>query len=96
MAEFCRACGVEVQGEDVPSDLKGLITQAEWEKGLVAVVMCEGCGIIQVDPEGNCVSNNCLKAGQPGHGTVYNNGPEYEDGPWAEGWEDRNKGGDIE
>ena len=37
-----------------------------------AIVICEGCGVIQVDQEGNCISTDCQQAGQPGHGIPYN------------------------
>jgi hypothetical protein len=33
----------------------GLTTVEEWNKGLAAEVLCEGCGPTQVDPKGNCV-----------------------------------------
>jgi hypothetical protein len=67
MADFCKACSIEIWGED-HKDLVGQTTLEHWKKNTAAVVICEGCGFIQVDPEGNCVSENCAHAGQPGHG----------------------------
>lgn len=89
MAEFCEACAAEL-GHPY-GDFRDIAADGE-----VTLVLCEGCGPTYVDHNGNCVSKDCLKAGKPGHGMVYNNGPEYEDGPWAEGWEDRSKGGGID
>lgn len=60
MADFCKQCSLELFGEDF-GDLKGLTTNEDWKKGLAAVVICEGCGVIQVDPDGRCISPDCLK-----------------------------------
>jgi hypothetical protein len=70
MADFCRACTEQLFGVFAAqnNDLKGLTTQEDWDKGLAVSVLCEGCGPIQVDPEGNCVSTDCLEHGKPGHG----------------------------
>ncbi len=66
MAEFCEACNRELF--NMESDFKGLTSEKDWEEGKAAVVLCEGCGSVRVDPEGCCVSKDCLKAGQTGHG----------------------------
>ena len=59
MADFCRQCSVQLFGEDF-GDLAG-ITKAEQEaEGLYALALCEGCGPIQVDHAGDCVSKDCL------------------------------------
>lgn len=69
MAEFCRACEKKLIGADVCfNDAEGLTTEEAWKDGRAALFMCEGCGTIQVDPEGNCVSSDCFCKGQPGHG----------------------------
>lgn len=68
MADFCKACSDKLFGPDMPPDLGGITKQAEWEQGKAVAVLCEGCGPIQVDPEGNCVSQCCLCEGEPGHG----------------------------
>jgi len=70
MAEFCKACSIELWDRDF-GDFKGLTPNAKWKQGKAAVVICEGCGPIQVDPEGNCVSEDCLKKGQLGHGNPF-------------------------
>lgn len=60
MADFCRQCSVMGFGEDF-GDLKGLITAEDTAKGFVSgVVICEGCGPIQVDHDGVCVSPDCF------------------------------------
>ena len=72
MAEFCKACAKELFGPDPKfNDAKGLTSKKGWDKGLAATFLCEGCGFIQVDPEGNCVTEDCLKKGQPGHGNEW-------------------------
>jgi hypothetical protein len=60
MADFCKQCSIENFGEDY-RDLAGITTQEDWEQGRACVVLCEGCGPIQVDPEGNCTGNCILK-----------------------------------
>lgn len=67
MSEFCTACSINLLGEDF-KELAGLTDPKKWEEGLAVGVLCEGCGPIQVDPEGNCVSKDCECAGKPGHG----------------------------
>jgi len=67
MADFCRQCSIDIFGED-HRELAGITTQEAWEDGRAACVICEGCGFIQVDPEGNCVSFDCLAKGKAGHG----------------------------
>jgi len=66
MAEFCRGCSKDLNLPGV--DLEGVTSQEEWDKGKAALVVCEGCGSIQVDPKGNCVSGDCFEAGRKGHG----------------------------
>ena len=62
MAEFCRQCSEEILGERC-SDFYGITSTNEWKRGKAAIVLCEGCGVIQVDPEGRCVSEDCLRHG---------------------------------
>ena len=60
MAEFCKQCSEALFNKDF-GDLKGLIPQEDLDKGLIySTVLCEGCGPIQVDNEGTCVSPDCL------------------------------------
>jgi hypothetical protein len=67
VADFCKQCSIDLFGEDT-GDLRGITTPEAWAEGRAAVVICEGCGFIQVDPDGNCVSKDCLCRGEPGHG----------------------------
>lgn len=67
MADFCKACSIRIFGNDF-GDLSGITQTEHWENGRAALVICEGCGVIQVDPEGNCVTENCLCRGLEGHG----------------------------
>jgi len=67
MADFCRACSLAIFERDF-EELAGITKQEDWEKGMACTVLCEGCGAIQVDPQGNCVSENCFCEGEEGHG----------------------------
>lgn len=67
MADFCKQCSIDLFGSDY-EDLAGITIPEEAAKGFYCCVLCEGCGPIQVDPAGKCVSKDCLNAGQPGHG----------------------------
>jgi len=62
MADFCKQCSIENFGEDF-GDLAGMSTEETTKKKLYPVVLCEGCGPIQVDHTGKCVTNNCLRNG---------------------------------
>jgi hypothetical protein len=69
MADFCPACwGGHCD------DLANLTKPIDRLFDRAAVVICEGCGIIQVDENGNCISPDCHCAGEPGHGVPYNRG----------------------
>lgn len=67
MAEFCKECSERLFGPG-HNDAKGITTEEEWNEGRAALFLCEDCDWIQVDPEGNCVSPDCLNKGLPGHG----------------------------
>ena len=60
MADFCKQCSEELFGKDF-GDLAGITKPEDWDKGLACVVLCEGCGSIQVDPEGRRISIDCLR-----------------------------------
>lgn len=60
MADFCLQCSNEMFNADF-GDLRGITKPEDWTEGKACVVICEGCGVIQVDPEGACVSKDCLK-----------------------------------
>jgi hypothetical protein len=61
MADFCWECSKEMGFSDgSKNDLSGLITEQDHNEGYVSsVVICEGCGPIQVDHLGHCVSEDC-------------------------------------
>lgn len=60
MADFCQQCSNETFGKDF-GDLKGLTLAEDYAKGLSCVVICEGCGPIQVDSDGRCISPDCAE-----------------------------------
>ena len=62
MADFCKQCSERLFGEDF-RELAGFTSAEAWAEGKAAVTTCEGCGPIQVDPEGRCVSSDCLEKG---------------------------------
>ncbi len=61
MAEFCKQCATELFGEECSGDFVGMTTKEDEEKGEAAVVLCGGCGAIQVNSQGECISKDCLK-----------------------------------
>jgi len=60
MANFCKQCSIELFGKD-SEDLKGITSQEDWKQEKAAVVICEGCNIIQVDPDGKCIPQDRLR-----------------------------------
>ena len=61
MADFCLQCANELFGSDdapVKSDFHGLLSKEDFYKGYVLPVLCEGCGIIDVDPLGKRVDDS--------------------------------------
>lgn len=67
MADFCNQCSKDTFGHSY-GDLADLTDPIDWQNGKAVVVICEGCGGIQVDPLGNCVSKDCICRGKEGHG----------------------------
>jgi hypothetical protein len=63
MADFCKECSEYFFGYDA-EDFKGLTTQEDWDAGNAAVVLCEDCGGIQVNPEGICIVHDCKNHGK--------------------------------
>lgn len=49
MSDHCKTCLEDFD------DLVGFTTEEDWQQGLAACVLCEGCGPTQVDPEGYCL-----------------------------------------
>lgn len=62
MADFCKQCSLEHFGHDF-KDMAGLTTPEDVAIGMYAVVLCEGCGPVQVDEDGSCISEDCEKQG---------------------------------
>jgi hypothetical protein len=62
MADFCNQCAFQLFGFE-QGDFVGATTFEDERKGLFALVLCEGCGSIQVDHNGNCISKDCLEHG---------------------------------
>jgi len=55
MADFCLECHNQLFGHDLTCDLAGLITEERVKEGYVVNVLCESCGFIQVDHNGQKV-----------------------------------------
>lgn len=53
MAEYCAQCAIE---HNMQNGMAGLC-----KSGQLALEVCEGCGVIQVNHRGECVSNDCGK-----------------------------------
>lgn len=62
MADYCYQCSLAVWGEDY-GDFAGATPVVSFMIGEAALVLCEGCGPIQVDPAGRCISNDCSERG---------------------------------
>lgn len=67
MADFCKQCSINIFVDDF-GELAGITSEDDWAQGVAQTVICEGCGPIQVDPKGNCVSKDCMCSGESGHG----------------------------
>lgn len=59
MSEFCKQCAEVMFGPEHKSSFIGQTTAEDWAVGKAAVVLCEDCGPIQVDPDGVCISQEC-------------------------------------
>jgi hypothetical protein len=62
MADYCQQCSTAIFGKDF-RELADITKPADWEKGMAVITICEGCGPIQVDPDGRCVSDDCMENG---------------------------------
>lgn len=65
MSDFCKQCSISTFGEDF-GDLRDLV-----KPGFLAAVICEGCGYISINSEGECVTQFCIEKGKPGHGVTF-------------------------
>lgn len=54
MADFCQQCSLAIFDED-SRDLANLTAS---NIGTI-IVLCEGCGMVQVDVNGKCVDDGC-------------------------------------
>jgi hypothetical protein len=55
MADFCKQCSIQIFGKDF-EEMSGLCRDDQ-----LALVICEGCGPVQVNHLGECVSADCVK-----------------------------------
>ena len=55
MADFCKECHDQLLGHDIECGLAGLIDKEKVKNGYVVNVLCESCGFIQVNHEGEKV-----------------------------------------
>lgn len=60
MADFCKQCSIELFDENF-GELANLVTEAQFNEGKVAFVLCEGCGSTTVDHTGTCIFSGCLR-----------------------------------
>lgn len=60
MADFCKQCSIATFGKDF-EDMARLCTKGDNEKNEYSEVLCEGCGFIQVNYLGECVTAGCLE-----------------------------------
>lgn len=60
MADFCKQCSEELFGKDF-RELADITTITDEQESRAALVICEGCGPIQVNNKGECISEDCLK-----------------------------------
>lgn len=65
MADFCKQCSTDLFGFDA-GDLKNYSDQ-KIEDGFGWKALCEDCGFIIVNDEGECIANWCKKHGNSGH-----------------------------
>lgn len=75
MADFCKQCSLDHFNKD-HRELAGITKPEDRAAGNAACVICEGCGPIQVDEDGNCIDRGCLRAGKPGHGIPFTTNPQ--------------------
>ncbi len=56
MADFCKQCAEEIGFESDFIDIN-------LKKGLYHMNLCEGCGPIQTNGKGECITEDCLQSG---------------------------------
>jgi len=65
MADFCAQCSDRIFELDIPSGFTGMTTEKDTLKGRFITVLCEGCGLVQVDHKGVCVTDCMRHHGPP-------------------------------
>lgn len=65
MADFCAQCTDELFGPELPNDFVGMTTKEQTLNDRFITVLCEGCGLVQVDHEGVCVTDCMRHHGPP-------------------------------
>lgn len=60
MSDFCKQCSIEIFGDDF-RDMANITTKDDIKKGLYANVLCEHCGPIQIDLDGQCITVGCYE-----------------------------------
>lgn len=59
MADFCKQCSEELFDKDF-KELADITSKIAEMENLYSIVICEGCGTIQVKNDGSCIGD-CLK-----------------------------------
>lgn len=62
MADFCKECSIELFGKDL-QELAQLLPKENYDDFNGAGAICEGCGYITVNYEGECRSASCPRHG---------------------------------
>lgn len=60
VADFCYECTEELFGQQYAknNDMAGIVSREEYEQhGMTAKVLCEDCGVIEVDHRGKRIEN---------------------------------------
>lgn len=58
MADFCKQCSLVMFGSDFRE-----LADPQLKPGYANGNLCEGCGYIQTNAAGECISSDCLCAG---------------------------------
>jgi len=64
MASFCKQCSEELFGYDAEDFVSEKLTKEMFEAGEIFLSICEGCGFIETNHLGECVSHDCEKHGK--------------------------------
>lgn len=65
MADFCKQCSEEYFGYDAKDFVSESLTESMFiNEGKILLSICEGCGYIETNHLGECVSLDCEKHGE--------------------------------